>query len=238
MRYPVNQPFTVTTDFGVPDSNAKFAYHSGLDLGVPANRSVYAPASGQLKNIISSTGGNMVQIFDGRYYHRLMHNNSFSRSDGLVNEGEEVAKAGTTGLSFGVHVHWDIANKAIPTSFNDFISPLEYLKKEGNMPTLADRDMVDRLAHGFLNDSIEKNPGLNFYVGQPIDLVVNTFNESQERDGFLKSLQAKDVKIADLQLQLDTASKGSVLDQKTKDKIDQTSSDVSWIRALLNRIFK
>jgi len=130
-RRPVNAPYTITTQFGVPDNYAKFGRHSGVDYAVPLNRPVYAPVSGQLTNIVSPTGGNMVQIFDGKYYHRLMHNNSFSRGNGPVNEGNEVAKAGTTGLSTGVHSHWDVATKATPTSFADFIDPNAILNNQG-----------------------------------------------------------------------------------------------------------
>jgi hypothetical protein len=131
-RRPVNNPYTITTEFGVPDSYAKFGRHSGVDYAVPKNRPVYAPASGTLTNIVSPTGGNMVQIFDGRYYHRLMHNSSFSRGNGRVNEGDEVAKAGTTGLSTGVHVHWDIADRATPTAFSQFINPATFLATPTN----------------------------------------------------------------------------------------------------------
>lgn len=128
-RVPVDQPYTITTEFGVKDSNAKFGYHSGIDYGVPLDRPIYAPTGGQLTNVKSTTGGNMVVIFDGTYYHRLMHNNSFSRSDGAVTEGQEVAKAGTTGLSFGVHCHWDINNEGYyPSSFAAFINPNVWLK--------------------------------------------------------------------------------------------------------------
>ncbi len=137
MRIPVNQPYTVTTEFGVPDQYAKFGRHSGIDYAVPLNRPVYAPTSGTLTNVVSPTGGNMVVIFDGKYYHRLMHNQSFSRSNGRVNEGEEVAKAGTTGLSTGVHVHWDINTEGTyPTSFNSFINPNTWLQG-GNMAKVS-----------------------------------------------------------------------------------------------------
>lgn len=131
MRLPVNQPYKITTGFGVPDSNALFGRHSGIDYAVPLNRPVYAPASGDLYNVVSPTGGNMVKIFDGKYWHRLMHNNSFSRNDGAVNEGNEVAKAGTTGLSTGVHVHWDVSTKEVATGFGDFIDPNIWLKQGG-----------------------------------------------------------------------------------------------------------
>lgn len=129
MRRPVNSPYTITTEFGVPDSNAKFGRHSGVDYAVPTGRAVFAPASGELMNVVSPTGGNMVVIRDDQnFYHRLMHNSSFTRVNGRVNEGEQVAKAGTTGLSTGPHVHWDINREGVyPSSFNAFISPADWL---------------------------------------------------------------------------------------------------------------
>jgi uncharacterized coiled-coil protein SlyX len=128
-RRPVNAPYTITTEFGVRDSYAKFGYHSGVDYAVPLNRPIYAPVSGQLTNVVSPTGGNMVVIKDNQgFTHRLMHNNSFSRGNGWVNEGDQVALAGTTGLSTGVHSHWDINKEGTyPTSFAAFISPADWL---------------------------------------------------------------------------------------------------------------
>lgn len=144
-RRPVNAPYTITTEFGVPDSNALFGYHSGIDYaGFSAGRPIYAPANGTLTNVVSPTGGNMVVIFDGKYYHRLMHNSSFSRTNGAVTEGQEVAKAGTTGLSTGVHCHWDINNQGTyPKSFSAFINPNQWVKEGGAMP----------IAEGQINDN-------------------------------------------------------------------------------------
>ncbi|MBA3679096.1 M23 family metallopeptidase [Candidatus Saccharibacteria bacterium] len=135
-RRPVDSPYQITTEFGVPDSYAKFGRHSGVDYAVPLNRQIFAPVSGTLTNVVSPTGGNMGVIFDGRFYHRLMHNNSFSRGNGAVSEGNEVAKAGTTGLSTGVHSHWDINTQGTyPTSFAAFIPPADFLAGKYNQVT-------------------------------------------------------------------------------------------------------
>ncbi|HYG84594.1 MAG TPA: peptidoglycan DD-metalloendopeptidase family protein [Verrucomicrobiae bacterium] len=127
-RRPVNAPYTITTEFGVPDSYAKFGRHSGVDYAVPKGRPVYAPISGVLTNVVSPTGGNMVCIFDGQFMHRKMHNNAFARQNGSVQEGDIVAYAGSTGLSTGDHCHWDINDEGIyPTSFSRFKAPAEWL---------------------------------------------------------------------------------------------------------------
>lgn len=135
-RRPINSPFTITTEFGVPDSYAKFGKHSGVDYAVPAGRPIYAPTSGQLENVVSPTGGNMVVIKANGLTHRLMHNSAFSRGNGWVNEGDQVATAGTTGLSTGVHSHWDINKEGTyPTSFASFISPADWLAGKYNVIT-------------------------------------------------------------------------------------------------------
>jgi len=129
MRRPVNAPYTITTEFGVKDSYALFGYHSGVDYAVPYGRPIYAPVSGVAQTIVSNTGGNMVVIFDGQLYHRLMHNSTFSiPNDVKVAEGQEVASAGSTGLSTGVHCHWDINTRGITAkAFSDFVSPADWL---------------------------------------------------------------------------------------------------------------
>jgi len=133
-RLPVDNPFVITTQFGVPDTNARFGRHSGIDYAAPTGRQVFAPVSGTLTNVQSTTAGNMVVIFDGTRWHRLMHNSSFSRGNGRVEEGNEVARVGTTGLSTGPHVHWDVNTEGIyPTSFNAFVDPNSILNQGDDM---------------------------------------------------------------------------------------------------------
>ncbi len=137
-RRPVNLPYTITTEFGVPDSYAKFGRHSGTDYGVPKLRAIYAPKSGQLTNVVSPTGGNMVTIDDGQFTHRLMHNDSFARMNGSVQEGDVVAYADSTGLSTGNHCHWDISAQGVyPSSFAGFRDPWQWLQGAYNPPKPA-----------------------------------------------------------------------------------------------------
>ena len=188
MRRPVNSPYSITTEFGEKDSYALFGYHSGVDYAVPLNRPVYAPISGTLTNVVSSTGGNMVVIFDGQFYHRLMHNNSFSRANGRVNEGDEAAKAGTTGLSTGVHCHWDInINGNVARSFADFRDPAKWLNGDykaaptaqgGTMVT--DRAQLDRLYLAVVRRD-RQGQGEDVYLGKDSGWVFDDLYKSGER---------------------------------------------------------
>lgn len=186
-RVPVNQPYQITTRFGVPDSNALFGKHSGIDYAVPLNRPVYAPVSGDLYNEVSKTGGNMVRIFDGKYWHRLMHNNSFVRGEGRVSEGDEIAKAGTTGLSTGVHVHWDVATKRVPTSFSDFIDPNSIIKVEEDMPATATD--IKRLYRGMLGRP-PSDEEIRVHTGTKLNDLIRIIMDSEERRDYALRVEA------------------------------------------------
>jgi hypothetical protein len=204
-RIPIDNPYTITTAFGVPDSNAKFGRHSGIDYaGFASGRAVFAPATGNLTNIYSPTGGNMVVIYDGKYHHRLMHNSAFVRGNGQVSEGEQVARAGTTGLSTGVHVHWDINTEGTyPTSFNSFINPNQWL---GQSPQGGGMLMVDKnLLTNYYQVLLGRQPdaGANVWLGKPADVVFQMLKDSPERQNYvnananrIKQLEASEQNLA------------------------------------------
>lgn len=129
-RRPVNLPYTITTGFGVPDSNSKFGYHTGVDYAKPVGSAVYAPEQGVVTDTSSyQYNGLVVQIkgYDG-LYHRKMHNSKVLVSVGQsVKEGQQVALSGNSGLSTGPHVHWDICSAKIPTAFSQFRDPDKWL---------------------------------------------------------------------------------------------------------------
>jgi len=204
-RRPINSPFVITTEFGVRDSYALFGYHSGVDYAVPTGRQIFAPASGTLTNIISRTGGNMVVIYDGQFYHRMMHNSSFSRGNGWVNEGEQVALAGSTGLSTGPHCHWDInINGSTARAFSDFRDPAKWLNgdyKVQGVNEMANREQVNSLYKGILMR--EGDPGgLNNYTGKDANVIVADMLRSQERTNLVNNINSKDQTIANLQVAL------------------------------------
>lgn len=155
MKVPVNKPYTITTQFGVPSQYAKFGKHSGIDYAVELNRTVYSPVDGEIAYArVHDTGGKMLMIKDAKgNYHRLMHNNSFIKTSGKVKQGEAVAKAGTTGLSTGVHVHHDIASRMFPISFNQFFNPNTYKDKEEDMTSKRTAIWLNRVANHKHNPS-------------------------------------------------------------------------------------
>lgn len=199
MRVPVDKPYTITTKFGVPDKYAKFGRHSGTDYAVPLNRDVLSPVGGTIEYAKRhSTGGNMLMIKDAKgNYHRLMHNNSFVKKSGRVEEGQVVAKAGTTGLSTGVHVHHDIATTPFPISFSQFLDPNKYNdKQEVEMPT---RNQVSNLKFLTMRQKGSK-PEMDKYSKLPLGNYIEYLTELQTKygiapqpvnDGKIKALKDK-----------------------------------------------
>lgn len=189
-RRPVDSPYTITTEFGEVDSYALFGRHSGVDYAVPLNRPVKAPAAGRVVSAAwSNTGGNMVVIHDGQFYHRLMHNNSFAVSTGQqVSEGQVVAYAGTTGLSTGVHCHWDINIRGITANaFSDFRDPAVWLAGGYNVSTpqgggmVTDRAQLDRLYDAVLRRGRTSGEGEDVYLGKDSGWVFDDLYKSRER---------------------------------------------------------
>ncbi len=89
--------------------------HMGIDLAAPKGTKVYATADGVvLKSEYSRSGGHMVIIdhLNG-YTTTYMHLNSRKMKTGEeVKRGEIVGAVGSTGVSTGPHLHYEIRKKS------------------------------------------------------------------------------------------------------------------------------
>lgn len=182
MRRPVDPPVSITTEFGVPDSNALFKYHSGIDYSKGTGTNVYAPAGGIVRYArFHSVRGNMVGIFDGTNTHRLMHNSAFRVTEGQrVVEGQVVALSGSTGLSIGPHVHWDIlkGDDMDAEAFSNFINPWEWLNSAPAPPApappvVAIQPYQRRVGANGVNHRTGPNRGAEIIQEFPADDIVN-----------------------------------------------------------------
>jgi len=98
--------------------------HEGLDIANRAGTPVIAPADG----IVSDTGrdasyGNVVVISHGfgmitRFNHL---SKIFVRAGQRVKRGDKIAEVGTTGMSTGPHLHYEVRVNGIP------VNPLRYI---------------------------------------------------------------------------------------------------------------
>ena len=98
--------------------------HEGLDIANRVGTPVIAPADG----IVSDTGrdssyGNVVVISHGfGVITRFLHlNKIFVRAGQRVKRGDKIAEVGTSGLSTGPHLHYEVRVNGIP------VNPLRYI---------------------------------------------------------------------------------------------------------------
>lgn len=187
-RLPLDEPYTITQPFGVPDPNAKHGFHAGIDMAAGIGTPVYAPVSGVVTPAIgaaTSNQGNVVEIFDGKYYPHSFHLRDRLVSPGQnVTEGQLVGHVGITGLTTGPHDHFGVGKVSWPKtkSINDYIDPMEYIKG-GDM-----QEQIDAL-----NDQLNQT---NIYVGE---LQASVTEQAKQLDSTNKYLDKLTVRVTALE---------------------------------------
>jgi murein DD-endopeptidase MepM/ murein hydrolase activator NlpD len=106
----------VTSEYGYRNVGIGGAFHSGIDVGVSLDSSIYAADGGTV--IFSgwySDYGNLIEIkHDNGDVTRYAHNSTLLVSVGdKVAQGDVIAKAGATGLADGVHCHFEIISGGV-----------------------------------------------------------------------------------------------------------------------------
>lgn len=111
-RSPVGSSY-VTSSYGYradPFSGGR-AFHRGIDFSARLGDPVMAVADGVVSYSGQRAGyGNVVEVDHGNgYVTRYAHNSrNTARVGDLVRAGTELARAGSTGRSTGVHVHFEV----------------------------------------------------------------------------------------------------------------------------------
>lgn len=105
--------------YGFLDWTFYKAIHLGQDYWGRDGDLLKAPCDGEVLGIVEGKQGGVTVIFlaDDNSIHRLMHCNqkTWGINTGRYQHGSVIGYMGTTGLSTGVHLHWDIqpCNKEI-----------------------------------------------------------------------------------------------------------------------------
>jgi murein DD-endopeptidase MepM/ murein hydrolase activator NlpD len=141
--YPVN-PKTVqlTSPFGARfhPIRQEIVFHEGVDLAGPAGQDVYATGDGVVESTeVNFSGyGNVIVIDHGfGYKTRYAHLQEIKVIAGqIVIRGDKIGKLGSSGLSTGPHLHYEVLYRGVqvnPWNFlNPDISPEEYAKTVRN----------------------------------------------------------------------------------------------------------
>lgn len=171
----------ITNSHGTPGWG-KFGKHTGIDYGIPTGTPVYAPGAGTIRAAwFGSSGGNMLEIAIGSYWHRFLHLDRCVKRTGSVKEGELIAYSGATGAVTGPHLHWDVrkSGTAWDASYNNYINPLSLITKQGeDMPTTA-TDVKHIYQYGPLGRAADAS-GLKHYTGKTATFIINDHRASAE----------------------------------------------------------
>ena len=99
--------------------------HTGIDIGIPSGKSVVAAGDGTVihsdwlggygKVIMVHHGGGIVTLY--------AHNSSLVVKDGdKVKRGDTISKAGSTGMSTGPHLHFEVRKNG------EYVDPIPWVK--------------------------------------------------------------------------------------------------------------
>lgn len=114
--------------------------HTGIDFSAAPGTAVYAAGSGRVVysgNRIITGETVVLEHLPGVYtlYYHLR--DRFARLDGMVEKGELIGTVGSTGLSTGAHLHWEVRVNGIPVSPDYFLTrPL--IDKSGLISMIKD----------------------------------------------------------------------------------------------------
>ncbi len=135
--WPVFGEITSPYGWRINPITHKKEFHAGVDIGAPEGTPVFSAISG----IVTYAGwyggyGNMIQIFNGHMLTRYGH---LSKIDCYVGEhikqGMIIGRIGSTGLSTGPHLHFEIRINGTPYNPLGYL-PYVYWSGEGKkLPT-------------------------------------------------------------------------------------------------------
>lgn len=127
--WPSNEYKRITSPFGDrihPVSGSK-KFHSGIDIAIPYGKPILAAQMGEVVFSGKMGGYGFVIVIDhGGGIHTLYAHNSklIAKVGDSVNKGQKIAECGSTGISTGAHLHFEVRNNG------EYKNPLEYIKKE------------------------------------------------------------------------------------------------------------
>lgn len=127
MAWPVPASTRVTSPFGYrvhPILKVK-KLHTGIDIGVASGKDIVAANAGKvIKAAWNNSYGYMIMVDHGGGIVTLYAHNSelLVKTGDVVTRGQTIAKAGSTGMSTGPHLHFEVRVNG------DYKNPMEYLR--------------------------------------------------------------------------------------------------------------
>jgi len=113
-QFPIAEGFPRTSPYGTRRSyngGPVSSYHAGSDWGAPEGTPIIAPAPGVvvLAEPLFVRGGAVIIDHGAGVYSNFWHMSQIDVKPGdVVETGQQLGLVGTTGLSTGAHLHWEI----------------------------------------------------------------------------------------------------------------------------------
>ena len=132
----------VSSQFGprpAPKPGAS-TYHRGIDIAAGYGTSIVAARSGTVRTVsYSSARGNYCIIqHTGGYSTLYQHCSSISvRAGQTVSAGQVIAKVGSTGISTGPHLHFEVQKNGTP------VNPLSYVRPSDTLANYTGGDIAN-----------------------------------------------------------------------------------------------
>ena len=126
--WPVANPSTLGTLYGVSGKYWTLGYHTGIDFRVASGTAIYSIGDGKVVDTgYSNAYGNYVEIYHGNnIYSFYAHNTRVIVSTGdIVSKGQQISVSGATGNVTGAHLHFEIRTPG--SRFANCVNPLPYL---------------------------------------------------------------------------------------------------------------
>lgn len=127
--YPLwQEPFLLplegrfTSEFGYPRryfSGGNISYHNGTDIAAPQGTPIFASNSGKvlIANFYPIKGGFTAIDHGAGVFSFYFHQSKLYVQEGdLVTRGQSIGEVGSTGLSTGPHLHWEMRVNGIATN--------------------------------------------------------------------------------------------------------------------------
>ncbi len=122
-HWPAGRHVTVTSGYGwrMHPVLGGLTFHKGIDIAVPGGAPVFSAWDGEviLAGWVEGYGKTVI-VSHGRYRTLYAHLMAFAVKPGQeVRRGEQIGKAGSTGMSTGNHLHFEIRSGIGETNFHD-----------------------------------------------------------------------------------------------------------------------
>lgn len=195
MRFPVNQPYNLTTLFS--------SAHPGIDIApIPAGKTgvpCFAPEGGVVvsSGYVASLEGNYCIIRgNSGYFYYFGHFASPAPAKGTrLAEGQKISTLGMTGLATGVHTHHEVRRIQGP---GQSIDPMTYYKGSTGGVPVASANFINQVFWGFLGRPADADAQNHYGTGQysAPEFVVNDVFNSKEANTRRERLAALDGELA------------------------------------------